>query len=58
MLSSQTLIYKHTKGGTLYLSIASKMAADSNFPFKPGDLVEVDCDAKNEELRVRKVKKK
>jgi hypothetical protein len=34
-------IYQHTKGKTLYLSIPSKMAQDSTFPFEAGEKVNI-----------------
>ena len=39
MLSGRSKIYKHPKADTLYLTIPSKMAMDSKFPFKAGDEV-------------------
>ena len=39
MLSGKSKIYKHLKADTLYLTIPSKMAMDSKFPFKAGDEV-------------------
>ena len=52
MLTCKTTIYKHTKGATLYLSLASTLVSDSAFPFKPGDVVKVEV--KGDKLEVRK----
>ena len=52
MLTCKTTIYKHTKGATLYLSLASKLVADSAFPFEAGDKVTVEV--KGDKLEVRK----
>jgi hypothetical protein len=38
-LKAKATVYRHTKGHTLYISIPSKMAQDSAFPFKKGDKV-------------------
>jgi hypothetical protein len=43
-LKAQAAVYKHTKGNTLYVSIPSKMAEDSQFPFKAGDKVFLDAE--------------
>ena len=56
MLSGKSKIYKHPKADTLYLTIPSKMAMDSKFPFRAGDdvfleLLSVDGEVK---LLVRK----
>ena len=54
MLKAESRIYKNTKGRTLHLSIPSKLAADSLFPFKVGEWVTLDVDPKKKELVVRK----
>lgn len=45
-LDGKSKVYKHAKAATLYLSIPSQMADDSQFPFKAGDRVALHCDGK------------
>jgi hypothetical protein len=41
LLKGKSKIFKHGKANTLYLVIPSKMATDSNCPFKVGDKVDL-----------------
>jgi len=41
MFEAESTVYKHQKAGTLYVSIPSKLATDSQFPFKAGDTVRI-----------------
>ncbi len=44
LLTGQSKVFKHGKAKTLYLSIPSKMAEDSAFTIKEGDIVEIEFD--------------
>lgn len=41
VLKSESKLYQHPKSRTLYLTIPSKLANDSAFPFHGGDRVSV-----------------
>lgn len=43
---TEATIYKHTKGNTLYVSIPSRMAQDSAFPFREGQRVTISIQGK------------
>ncbi len=47
----ESTLYPHTKGATLYLSLAAKMVMDSAFPFQAGDKVIVEIKGKKLEVR-------
>ncbi len=48
MLGPTTVkVWKHPKAKTLYLSIPSKMAQDSQFPIKGGDTVLIEWDSED-----------
>lgn len=40
MLEAVSKLYQHPRAGTMYLTIPSKIACDSQFPFKAGMAVE------------------
>ncbi len=40
-LEGESKLFKHTKAKTFYLTIPSRLADDSNFPFKEGELVHI-----------------
>jgi hypothetical protein len=44
LLIGQAKVFKHGKAKTLYVSIPSKVAQDSAFTIKEGDIVEVKFD--------------
>jgi hypothetical protein len=44
LLTGQSKVFRHGKAKTLYLSIPSKMAEDSAFTIKEGDIVEIKFD--------------
>lgn len=44
VLIGQSKVFKHGKAKTLYLSIPSRMAEDSAFTIKEGDVVEIKFD--------------
>ncbi|MGD0477282.1 MAG: hypothetical protein ABSB29_03835 [Nitrososphaerales archaeon] len=44
LLIGQSKVFKHGKAKTLYVSIPSKVAEDSAFTIKQGDMVEVKFD--------------
>jgi len=52
MLSGKSKIYKHPKADTLYLTIPSKMAMDSKFPFKAGDEVFLELQSIDGEVKL------
>jgi len=53
------LINRPSKTGSkeydkFFIYLPTELVRDSSFPFKPGDYVEVEIDARRRELRVRK----
>jgi hypothetical protein len=46
LLTGQSKVFKHGKAKTLYLSIPSKMAEDSAFTIREGDIVEIEFNKK------------
>ena len=52
MLSGKSKIYKHPKADTLYLTIPSKMAMDSKFPFKAGDKIFLELQSIDGEVKL------
>ena len=53
-LRAESKLYKHPGAKTLYLTIPSKLASDSQFPFKPGDVVSVNYYPHFEMIIIRK----
>ncbi len=53
VLSTEATVYKHTKGNTLYVSIPSKLAQDSQFPIKEGDEVAIEWDPDQRAIVIR-----
>lgn len=53
ILVAEATVYKHTKGKTLYVSIPSKMALDSQFTIKDGDHVDILFDKETGEIRIK-----
>lgn len=41
-LKGTSKIYKHPKADTLYITIPAKIAKDSQFPFKNGEIISVE----------------
>jgi hypothetical protein len=58
LLTGQSKVFKHGKAKTLYLSIPSKMAEDSAFTIKEGDIVEIEFDKKLGAVVIRPKDKK
>ena len=58
LLTGQSKVFKHGKAKTLYLSIPSKMAEDSAFTIKEGDIVEIEYDKKLKAVVIRPKEKK
>lgn len=58
ILTGQSKVFKHGKAKTLYLSIPSKMAEDSAFTIKEGDVVEIEFDRKLGAVVIRPRNKK
>jgi len=58
LLTGQSKVFKHGKAKTLYLSIPSKMAEDSAFTIKEGDIVEIEFDKKLNAVVIRPKDKK
>ena len=57
MLEGKSKICKHPKARTLYVAISAKIASDSQFPFKAGDLVEIRYYPKKQRLEIKQIKK-
>lgn len=53
-LNGSSTIYKHPKASTLYLTIPSKIACDSQFNLKKGDKVNLKFDPKSKSLVIKK----
>lgn len=58
VLLGEAKIYKHPKAETLYLTIPSKIAQDSAFIFKQGDIVKIRYDPEQKVLIIEPLKKK
>ena len=54
LLIGQAKVFKHGKAKTLYVSIPSKVAQDSAFTIKEGDLVEVEYKRDLEAVVIKK----
>jgi len=57
MLVGQAKVFKHGKAKTLYVSIPAKVADDSQFTIKEGDLVEVRWDPEAKAVVIHAKKK-
>ena len=57
LLVGQAKVFKHGKAKTLYVSIPAKVADDSQFTIKEGDLVEVKFDPDEGAVVIRPKKK-
>lgn len=52
MKTCKSTLFRHGKAQTLYMSIGSKVAQDTSFPFQLGDRVVIEI--KGNKLEVRK----
>lgn len=58
LLTGQAKVFKHGKAKTLYVSIPSKIAEDSAFTIKEGDIVEIKFDTELGAVVIRPKSKK
>lgn len=56
-LKRYTIIRKEKRADTMYISIPSKMATDSQFPFKKGDRVEIIVYPERKLMEIRAIDK-
>lgn len=54
VLKVKSRVAKNPNANTQYIAIPSSMALDSQYPFKPDDIVELEIDEKKEILIVRR----
>jgi len=55
VLKSESKIYQHIEAKTMYLTIPSEIASDSQFPFKKGEIVIIEI--VNDELIIKRKEK-
>jgi len=54
VIKAKTKILKNPQAKTQYITIPSDMTQDSQYPFKPGDEIELEVDGKKGTLIVKR----
>jgi len=58
VLKAESKILKNPDANTQYITIPANMTIDSQYPFKPGDKVQLEIDETKQVLTVRRLIKK
>ena len=51
-LTGTSTLYQHPKAKTMYLTIPAGIASDSQFPWKPGDLLTLSLEGKTLKVKL------